>query len=54
MQPTKKVKKTTTTTTKVTSKTVKGAKPAASKPKKDPLFAATPKNFRLGGDVQVF
>lgn len=54
-QPTKKVKKTTTTTTKVTTKTVKGGKAAGStKPKKDPLFASTPKNFRLGGDVQVY
>ncbi|RLN96519.1 hypothetical protein BBJ28_00018301 [Nothophytophthora sp. Chile5] len=49
--PTKKVKR--TTTTKVTStKTVKGA--SSTKPKKDPLFKSTPKNFRLGGDVQVF
>lgn len=53
-QPTKKVKK-TTTTTKVTTKTVKGAKTAgAAKPKKNPLFQSTPKNFRLGGDVQVY
>jgi large subunit ribosomal protein L7Ae len=51
--PAKKVlKKTTTTTTKVTTKVVKGAKSAA-KPKKDPLFVSTPKNLRLGGDVQV-
>jgi hypothetical protein len=55
-QPAKKVlKKTTTTTTKVTTtKTVKGAKPSGStKPKKDPLFQSAPKNFRLGGDIQV-
>lgn len=58
MQPAKKVlkKTTTTTTTKVTTKVTKGAKGAkvSSKGKKDPLFVSTPKNLRLGGDVQVY
>ncbi|RLN54344.1 hypothetical protein BBJ29_002069 [Phytophthora kernoviae] len=49
--PTKKVKRTTTTTTKVSSKAAKGST-ASSKPKKDPLFQSTPKNFRRGGDIQ--
>jgi large subunit ribosomal protein L7Ae len=53
--PSKKVLKKTTTTTTTTKviKTVKGAKPSSSKPKKDPLFVSTPKNLRLGGDIQV-
>ncbi|TMW55108.1 hypothetical protein Poli38472_013870 [Pythium oligandrum] len=48
--PSKKVKKTTSTTT--TAKTTKAAKPSSGKPVKNPLFQSTPKNFRLGGDVQ--
>ncbi|DBA04470.1 TPA: hypothetical protein N0F65_010066 [Lagenidium giganteum] len=46
----KKVKKTTSTTT--TAKTTKAAKPSSGKPVKNPLFQSTPKNFRLGGDIQ--
>ncbi|KAF4134059.1 Ribosomal protein L7Ae/L30e/S12e/Gadd45 family [Phytophthora infestans] len=47
--PTKKVKRTTTTTT--TTKITKGVKVSAAS-KKNPLFVATPKNFRKGGDIQ--
>lgn len=49
--PSKKVKKTPSSAAPA-AKITKGAKPAASKPKKDPLFQSTPKNFRIGGDVQ--
>ncbi|CCI44069.1 unnamed protein product [Albugo candida] len=48
--PTKKVKKTTTTT--VTTKSVKSTKSAPTKPKQNPLFPSTPRNFRLGCDIQ--
>lgn len=48
--PTKKVKRTTTTSTTKSTKSVK----VSGASKKDPLFVSTPKNFRKGGDIQVF
>lgn len=51
--PSKKVLKKTPSSSAPVAKTTKAAKPSgSSKPKKDPLFQSTPKNFRLGGNVQ--
>jgi len=52
--PSKKVLKSTKTTTKTTktSSSNKSAKKVSSGPKKDPLFPSTPRNFRLGCDIQ--
>lgn len=49
--PAKKVMKKTTTTKVTTTKTVKKVSSTVSK--KNPLFVSAPKNFRLGGDIQV-
>ena len=50
--PTKKIKRTTTKTT-TTVRTTKSVKVSAAA-KKNPLFVSRPKNFRRGGDIQVF